>query len=91
MVVNGGTTMRWIPSLPGLAIAIWLAWLVLVVLMFALQAWQVWHPYFLPMTAALIIMVVAGSCLIVGASWRLMRGAGRRRALACVFLGMAPL
>jgi hypothetical protein len=83
--------MRWIPSLRSLAIVVWVAWLVLIGLMFGLQAWQVWYPYFLPMTAALVIMVVAGSCLIVGASWRLVRGPGRRRALACVFLSMAPL
>ena len=75
--------MRWIPSLPRLAIMVWVAWLVLVGLMFGMQARQVWHPHFLPITAVLAVLVVSGFFLIVGASWRWCEGLdGGRRWLA---------
>jgi hypothetical protein len=83
--------MRWVPSLPHLATTVWVAWLVLVALMFGMQARQVWNPHFLPMTTALVVLFVAGVSLIVAASWRMVRGPRRRQALACIFLGLAPL
>ena len=36
-------------------------------------------------------MIVAGLALIVGASWRIIRGPDRRRALSCLLIGAAPL
>ena len=83
--------MRWPLSLPRLAITVWLAWLMLVGLMFGMQARQVWNPHFLPMMALLVILVAAGLSLIVGGTWRLLRGPFRRQALACILLGAAPL
>ena len=75
--------MRWPLSLPRLVVAVWLAWLGLVGLMFAMQARQVWNPHFLPMMALLVLLIVGGLALILGAIWRLLRGPARSRALAC--------
>src|SRR4051794_920379 len=77
--------------LPRLALTVWLAWLGVLGLMAVLMVGLVPHPHFLPMTLAFGTLVVAGVGLIVGAAWRLARGPGCRRALACLLLGAAPL
>ena len=87
----GDCTMRRLLSLPRLALAVWLAWLGLIGLMFVMQARQVWHPRFVPMTGLLVLLIATGLSLIVAASWRLLRGPRRGRALACVLMGTAPL
>ena len=65
-----------------------LAFLGLLVFMAATLAW---HPHFLPATAALALVIVSGLALIISASWRIIRGPDRRRALACLLVGAAPL
>jgi hypothetical protein len=60
-------------------------------LMVGLWVGNVPHPHFLPMTALLAILIVAGLALIGGAAWRLIRGPKRAAALTCLLLGFAPL
>jgi hypothetical protein len=74
-----------------LAALIWLAWLGLVGLMLGMLRLRVWHPHYLPVTAALVMMLCAALALFVGGGWRLIRGPGRIDALACWLLGLAPV
>ena len=83
--------MRRILSLPGLAVAVWVSCLAFLGLLAGMVAVLAWHPHFLPVTAALALVIVAGLALIVGASWRIVRGPDRRRALSCLLIGAAPL
>ena len=83
--------MRRIPSLPGLAAAVWLACLTFLGLLAGMMIAFAWHPHFLPVTFALTVVIVTGLALIIGASWRIVRGRGRRRALSCLLIGAAPL
>jgi hypothetical protein len=50
-----------------------------------------WHPHFPPVTPMLALVFIGGLALIAGASWRIGRGPGRRRALSCLLIGAAPL
>jgi len=72
------------------AVAVWAAWLGLIGLLAAMLRGHVAHPHFLPVTALFGAMVVAWVVLAGGATWRLIRGPARRRALACLLLGSAP-
>ena len=84
--------MRRILSLPGLAVAVWVSCLAFMGLLAVMAATFAWHPHFLPVTtAAGSLVIVSGLALIVGASWRIIRGPDRRRALACLLVGAAPL
>src|SRR5580700_1506703 len=83
--------MRRILSLPGLAIAVWVSSLMFLGLLGGMIAVMAWHPHFLPATSALALVIVTGLALIIGASWRIVRGPGRRRALSCLLIGAAPL
>jgi hypothetical protein len=74
-----------------LTFTVWLAWLGMLGLMVGLLVGFVPHPHFLPMTALLAILIVAGLALIGGAGWRLIRGPNRGAALTCLLLGFAPL
>ena len=56
-----------------LTFTVWLAWLGMLGLMVGLLVGFVPHPHFLPMTALLAILIVAGLALIGGAGWRLIR------------------
>lgn len=82
--------MRRILSLPGLAAAAWASWLALLALLAGMLAALAGHPHFLPVTTLLALMVGAGLALIVAASWRIVRGPDRRRALAWLLIGAAP-
>ena len=88
---TGECAMRRLISLPRLTIAVWLAWLVLLGLMGGMLLGRAWHPHFLPAATLLAGLVVAGMALLCGASWRIIRGPRRTRALSCLLLGMAPL
>ncbi len=83
--------MRRILLLPGLAVAVWVSCLAFMGLLGGMVASFAWHPHFLPATAALALVIVSGLALLVGASWRIIRGPDRRRALACLLVGVAPL
>ncbi len=83
--------MRRILSLPGLTVAVWVSSLGLLGLLGGMLIGPAWHPHFLPVTAMLALVVVAGLALIVAASWRIVRGPGRRRALSWLLIGAAPL
>jgi hypothetical protein len=83
--------MRRILSLPGLAVAVWLACLALLVLLGGMIAVRAWHPHFLPVTTMLALVFIAGLAVILISSWRIVRGPDRRRALACLLIGTAPL
>ena len=83
--------MRRILSLPGLAVAVWVSCLAFMSLLAVMAAALAWHPHFLPATAALALVIVSGLALIVGASWLIVRGPDRRRALACLLIGVAPI
>ncbi len=83
--------MRRILSLPGLAVAVWVSCLAFMGLLAVMAATVAWHPHFLPTTASLSLVIVSGLALVVGASWRIIRGPDRRRALACLLVGAAPL
>lgn len=74
-----------------LTMIVWVAWLGMLGLMAALLIGYVPHPHFFPMTALLAVLIVAGSALIGGALWRLIRGSRRGAALTCLLLGVAPL
>jgi hypothetical protein len=83
--------MRRILSLPGLAVAAWASCLGLLGLLAGMVLGRAWHPHFLPATTMLLLVVVTGLALVVGASWRIIRGQRRRRALSCLLIGWAPL
>jgi hypothetical protein len=83
--------MRRILSLPGLAIAVWVSSLVLLGLLGGMLIGPAWHPHFLPVTAMLALVIVTGLALLIRASWRIIRGPGRRRALSWLLIGAAPL
>ncbi len=74
-------------SLPGLAAAVWLACLTFLGLLAGMMIAVAWHPHFLPVTIALTVVIVTGLALIIGATWRIVRGPGRRRALSCLLIG----
>jgi hypothetical protein len=74
-----------------LTIIIWLAWFGTLVLMTGLLVGYVPHPHFLPMTALLTTLIVAGLALIGTSGWRLIRGPTRMVALTYLLLGVAPL
>ena len=82
--------MRRILSLPGLAAAVWASYLGLMGLLAGMVLGRAWHPHFLPATTMLLLVVVTGLALVVGASWRIIRGPRRRRALSCLLIGAAP-
>jgi hypothetical protein len=83
--------MRRLLSLPGLAISIWLTWLGLLCLLYELLANRVWNPHFLPVMSALAAVIAAAALFLACAVRRILRGPGRRRALACLLLGAAPI
>ncbi len=70
--------MRRILSLPGLAVAVWVSCLAFLGLLGGMVAVLAWHPHFLPVTSALALVIVTGLALLVGASWRIVRGPDRR-------------
>ena len=82
--------MRRILSLPGLAVAVWVSCLTFEGLLAGMVAVTAWHPHFLPVAPMLALVIVAGLALIAGALWRIVRGPGRQRALACLLIGVAP-
>jgi hypothetical protein len=61
--------MRPILSLPGLAVAAWASCLGLLGLLAGMVLGRAWHPHFLPATTMLLLVVVTGLALVVGASW----------------------
>ncbi len=83
--------MRRVLSLPGLAVAVWVSSLAFLGLLGGMAAVMARHPHFLPATSALALVIVAGLALIIVASWRIVRGPDRRRALSCLLIGSAPL
>lgn len=83
--------MRRILSLPGLAVLTWASYLALMASMAGMVAVMARHPHFLPLTTLLALVIAAGLALFIVASWRIVRGPDRRRALACLLIGAAPL
>jgi hypothetical protein len=83
--------MRRILSLPGLAVTAWASYLALMASLAGMVALMARHPHFLPLTMLLALVIGAGLAVILGASWRIVRGPDRRRALACLLIGAAPL
>ena len=83
--------MRLLPTLRQLTIATWLAWLGVVGVMVVYLVFRVMHPHFLPGTTFLLLEVVAGSALVIGGLWRVIRGPGRWNALRYLLLGLAPV
>ena len=83
--------MRRILSLPGLAVAAWVSFLALLALLAGMLAVLARHPHFLPATTMLALVVASGLAVIAGSSWWIARGPDRRRALACLLIGSAPL
>jgi hypothetical protein len=83
--------MRRILSLPGLAVAAWASCLGFLALLAGMVLGRAWHPHFLPATAMLLLVIVAGLALVGSASWRIIRGPRRRRALSCLLIGAAPM
>ncbi len=83
--------MRRIVSLPGLAAAVWLTSLAFLGLLAGMMIVFAWHPHFLPVTIVLSLVIATGFALIIVAPWRVIRGPDRRRALACLLIGAAPL
>ncbi len=83
--------MRRIFSLTGLAAAVWLTYLAFLGLLAGMMIAFAWHPHFLPVTIALALVIASGLALIILAPWRVIRGPDRRRALACLLIGAAPL
>ena len=83
--------MRRILSLRGLAVAVWVSGLAFEGLLAGMAAVRVWHPHFLPVTPMLALVMAAGLALVVVASWRIVRGPGRGRALSWLLIGAAPL
>jgi hypothetical protein len=77
-------TRRRIFSLPSLAVAAWASCLGFLGLLAGTVLARAWHPHFLPATAMLLLVVVTALALVVGASWRIIRGQRRRRALSCL-------
>jgi hypothetical protein len=61
------------------------------VLLAGLLLGRVWHPHFLPVTLSLALIVLATLGLVIGTSWRIIRGPRRLRALSCLLIGSAPL
>ncbi len=59
--------MRRILSLPGLAVAAYASSSGLVALLVGMVLGRAWHPHFLPATAMLLLVVVTGLALVVGA------------------------
>lgn len=74
-----------------LSTTVWLAWLGFLALLLAMLRLGAWHPHFLPVTAALLLVLAAGISLLMLGTWRLIRGPGRRHALLCLLLGLPPL
>jgi hypothetical protein len=83
--------MSHVLSVAGLAVAVWVACLGFLSLLAGMFIGFAWHPHFLPVTMALALVIATGLALIVVASWRVVRGLDRRRALACLLIGAAPL
>ncbi len=83
--------MRRVFSLPSLVVVVWVSCLAFMGLLAGMLIAFAWNPHFLPATASLALVILTGSALIVGASWRIIRGPDRRRALACLLVGAAPL
>jgi len=83
--------MRRILSLPGLVVAAWATCLGFLGLLAGMVLGRAWHPHFLPAMTMLLLVVVTGLALVVGASWRIIRGRRRRRALCCLLIGAAPM
>jgi hypothetical protein len=74
-----------------LVVVVWAAWLALVAAMAVMLVLQAWAPHYLAATPLLGALIVAGVSLIGAASWRLVVGPRRLRALTCLLLGLAPL
>ena len=89
--VEADVSCNAIPWLARLAIRVWVAWLGLVMLLFAMLRLAAWHPHFLPVMAMLALLTGAGLMLLIGGTWRLSRGPGRKHALVCLLLGLPPL
>src|SRR5262249_32601232 len=85
---EGDRTMRRILSLQGLAVAVWVSFLAFEGLLTGMAAVRAWHPHFLPVMPMLALLMVAGLALLVGASWRVIRGPGRGRALSSLLIGV---
>jgi hypothetical protein len=83
--------VRRILSLRGLAIVVWVWCLAFEGLLAGMAAVGAWHPHFLPVAAMLALLLAMGLALLVGASWRVVRGPGRGRALSWLLIGTAPL
>jgi hypothetical protein len=83
--------MRRVFSLPGLAVVVWVLCLAFWALLAVMTTGFAWHPHFLPAITMLVLVIGAGLALVVGASWRIVRGPDRRRALACLLIGAVPL
>jgi hypothetical protein len=83
--------VRRILSPCGLAVAVWVSCLAFEGLLAGMAGVGIWHPHFLPVLPMLAVVIVAGLALLVGASWRVVRGPGRSRALSWLLIGVAPL
>lgn len=81
--------MSRILSLPGLTAAVWVSYLGFVGLLAALLMGLAYHPHFLPVTTMLVLVIVSGPAIILVASWPIIRGPARRRALTCLLIGAA--
>jgi hypothetical protein len=84
-------TVRRVLSLSGLSGAVWVSYLALEGMLAGIVAVVGWHPHFRLATPMLALVFIAGLALIAGASWRIVRGPDRRRALSCLLIGAAPL
>src|SRR5262249_4469184 len=84
-------TMRRILSPRGPAVATGAACLAFEGLLVGMASVRAWHPHYLPVAPMLVLVIAAGLALVVVASWRVVRGPGRGRALAWLLIGAAPL
>jgi hypothetical protein len=73
-----------------LAFLVWAAWLALVGLVLGMVRLRIWHPHFLPVTAALALLVAAALALFVAGASRLIRAPRRVGALSCLLVGLTP-
>ena len=83
--------MRRLLSPRGLAAAVWVSCLAFEGLLAGMTVLGARHLHFLPLTPMLGLVFVAGLALVAVASWRVVRGPDRRRALSWLLVGAAPL
>lgn len=74
-----------------LACTVWGAWMALLATLAGMLFLRIWHPHFLPATLLFVGFLASGILLVCRAAWFMAVGPERKRCLAWLLIGMAPL